>query len=382
MKVAYNFICPLKGWYLFPELIDILTFICKSNLSIQSKISIGDVLIYTNNLELWHARAEKIYSAAIEGWHSDINAMKEIAGKNMSFAIVFHTLNEENANKIDIYLRKYEHYIGAFQVDDTVGIIWACYTSSLSDYYKLNGKKFYLLWSGIDEEEKENMDIEIFYKIPFDSIEFESKEMKGTLFDGDGYFEKQVNMARSRKYLPKVFNPKISDSIVDNIIFKVGDSAPALGDKIYAMLKSFLTAENCEDYAHIAISCRRTLEYLANTLFPPIKANENDEVKLGPQESKNRLLAFAHKESDRSESLLNFIRNGSELKKKLDKTLSLQNKGLHAEIDGDSAKKCIIDTILLINDFVSLPWHSLPPTIRPDEEFMKALFGGDGDTLD
>ena len=98
----------------------------------------------------------------------------------------------------------------------------------------MNGKKFYFLWSGIDEEEKENIDVETFQDIPFDNMDFESREMKGTLFDGDDDYEKQVKMAQCRKYLPRIFAPEINDSVIDNILFKVGDSCPALGDKLYA----------------------------------------------------------------------------------------------------------------------------------------------------
>lgn len=376
MKVAFNFIAPLEGWYLFPEFKNILSFICCSDLHIQSKISVGDILIATNDTKLWEERAKKIVNAAKDCWHSDIDSINETVGRNIFFAIMFNTIRKHEAEKIDNYLKKYEHYIGAFQVDDTVGIHWAYYTSSLMEDYKINGKNFYLLLRGIDEEvEKENSNFDVFQELPFDNIGFESKEMKGTLFDGDDYFEKQVNMARCRKYLPKLFHPEITDPIVDDIIFKIGDSAPALGDKIYAILKSFSTAENCEDYAHVAISCRRTIEYLADTLYPPINTNKNDEVQLGQQQSKNRLLAFVHKELEHPESLLNFIANGSELKKKLNKTINLQNKGLHAEIDGEATRKCIIDTILLIVDFVSIPVHSLPPAIRLDKKFMSRLFG-------
>lgn len=382
MKVAFNFICPLKGWYLFPDLRNILTFICESDLNIQSKISIGDVPIATHDRKLWIEKAQKVFDAAKDGWHTDINMFNDIAARNMIFAIVFHTIDKESASKIDNHINKLDHYIGAFQVDDTVGIHWACYTPSLSENYKLNGKKFYFLWSGIDEEEKENIDVETFQDIPFDNMDFESREMKGTLFDGDDDYEKQVKMAQCRKYLPRIFAPEINDSVIDNILFKVGDSCPALGDKLYAAVKSFLSSENSEDYAHIALSCRRTIEYLADTLFPPIETNENDELKLGKQQSKNRLLAFAHKETENSEPLISFIKKSTELKKKLNKTTELQNKGLHSEIDSELAKKCIKDTLLLINDFVSLPLHSLPPKVRLDKDFLAGLLGRSQDILD
>lgn len=373
MKVAFNFICPLEGSYLFQYLRNILIFICESNLTIQSKISIGDVIISAHDRKIWIERVQKVFAAAKDGWHTDINKFNESADRNMIFAIVFHTIDKESAVKIDNYIKILKSYIGAFQVDDTVKIHWEYYTFSLSESYKLNGKNFYFLWSGIDEEEKENIDVENFHGINFDKIDFESQKMKGTFFDRNNNYEKQVKMAQCRKDLPIIFSPEINDSVIDNILFKVGDSCPELGDKLYAVVKSFLNSEDSEDYAHIALSCRRTIEYLSDMLFPAIKTNENDEVKLGKQQTKNRLLAFAHKEIENSEPLISFIKKNSELKKKLDKIIDLQNKGLHSEIDGELAKKCIKDTLLLINDFVSFPVNSLPPRVRIDKEFLASL---------
>lgn len=75
--------------------------------------------------------------------------------------------------------------------------------------------------------------------------------------------------------------------MADNVAHRLGDTAPELDDKLWNALKNFNEAETDEQYALVALSCRRSLEYVINQLFPPIK-QKIDGHKLDKESTLNQ----------------------------------------------------------------------------------------------
>ncbi|MGA2111731.1 MAG: hypothetical protein ABSG98_06220 [Anaerolineales bacterium] len=119
-----------------------------------------------------------------------------------------------------------------------------------------------------------------------------------------------------------------------------------------------LRSENPEDWSNAVHSCRRVLQDLADTLFPPqdqprIAAN-GTEIALGPDNFINRLVCYAedHSQSARFNELV-----GSHLHylgDRLDSVFRAAQKGSHAVVGREEANRYVVYTYMLVGDLLSL----------------------------
>jgi hypothetical protein len=154
---------------------------------------------------------------------------------------------------------------------------------------------------------------------------------------------------------------------VDN---KIGQVVPDATKKFSAVYENLLS-DNSENWALAVHSCRRILQELADALYPaqnePKRVVVNGvarEVRLGPDNYVNRLVAFVEARSD--SSTFNSI-VGSHLKflgERLDSTFAAAQKGSHSEIVSRSeADRYVVFTYLLVGDILSL---DAPPALGLD----------------
>lgn len=131
--------------------------------------------------------------------------------------------------------------------------------------------------------------------------------------------------------------------------------------KRFSAIYDNLRSENPEDWSNAVHSCRRILEDLADTIFPPqddrtITVNgEEKQIKLGKTNYINRILTFINEHSD-SKSFKKLI--GSHLKFIEDRLKSVFNaaqKGSHETIySKEEADRYVIYTYLIVGDILSL----------------------------
>ena len=136
----------------------------------------------------------------------------------------------------------------------------------------------------------------------------------------------------------------------------IGSAIPN-GAKKFAAVYDNLLSQNPEDWANAAHGCRRVLQELADTLFPPrdetrtrVINGKEQEIKLGPNNYVNRLLAYVEdsSKSDRFEELV-----GSQLRYMGDRLHALfgaSNKGSHDSVTREEADRCVVYTYMLVGD--------------------------------
>ncbi|AKS41256.1 AbiTii domain-containing protein [Wenzhouxiangella marina] len=143
---------------------------------------------------------------------------------------------------------------------------------------------------------------------------------------------------------------------VDNAI---GERVPGAAQKLSAVYEN-LQSENPEDWANAVHSCRRILQDLADSLYPPRDDVEKEIggkkrlIKLGPDNYINRLIAFLEEnsESERFEEIvgshLGFVGD------RLDSVFQAAQKGSHAAVSKEEADRYVVYTYLVVGDMLSL----------------------------
>lgn len=374
MKAAFHFSASTEGGgnYALHALGEIFTIIFKNNINILSKISFGDLLLFHHSYQLEEDKPnEQTYAfdsskyedlftkwltSARDGWFRMTPEHIEQAWGTNIFAVCLDTISKHDANILDEKLLEIDGYLGAFEVSDTYGIYWVLYSQSITPKYRICGKDLYLFWDEMQgEDSKDEGMLTYWNEFGFSKVSFQSLNMKGTIFDACDTFEHAQLLARWRDQASHLLT-----SVVDNIVYQLSDAAPDLGKKLCGAVDAYFKSSTTEDFAHVALSCRRIVEYISDIVFEPIPGGGEGKHKLGKNQFKNRLLAFAERErkSDTSIDLVNSSMNM--LNEQLEKILELQNKGLHDEIIQSEARRCIIRTMMIIDDILCLRKNPLP----------------------
>lgn len=156
----------------------------------------------------------------------------------------------------------------------------------------------------------------------------------------------------------------IADDIFSRVREKVdsaiGEKVPDAVQKLAAVYEN-LQSENPEDWSNAVHSCRRILQDLADTIYPPtedksIEVNGKQKtIKLGPDNYINRLIAFieARATSERFSEIV-----GSQLGyigDRLDSIFKAAQKGSHTKIvTKEEADRYVVYTYLIVGDILSL----------------------------
>ena len=151
--------------------------------------------------------------------------------------------------------------------------------------------------------------------------------------------------------------------IADSVVSRLGDAVPDLGDRLWSALRTFDRAETTEQLSQVAATCRRIIEHVADRLLPPRETVANGP-KLGPTHYRNRLLAFADQEQ-RSATAIDLVCVSTDaLDQQITRLLDVVQKGIHTEIYRAETRRCLLRTILLLDDLVALKQGTFQ--IRPD----------------
>ena len=111
-------------------------------------------------------------------------------------------------------------------------------------------------------------------------------------------------------------------------------------------------------------SCRRLLMTVADSIFPPQSEDWKDSKgkmrKVGTEEYKNRLLAFADNRTGSNSSNSILASEIEHLSARLDAVYEKVSKGVHTEVSPDEARLAVIQTYLFIGEIARLTKESSP----------------------
>lgn len=141
---------------------------------------------------------------------------------------------------------------------------------------------------------------------------------------------------------------------------KVGLVVPDAVQKFTAVHDG-LRSSNPEDWSNSVHSCRRILQDLADSVFPPQGENRTvdgdggrREIELGSEHFINRLVCFVQDQS-RSRRYSELVGSHlSYLGDRLDAIFRAAQKGSHASVTKDEANRYVVYTYMLVGDILGL----------------------------
>jgi len=336
------------------------------NLNLSSKILTGDLLLSdlavdvrktSSGTETRKFNQDKYFQVVNLWLHPEntvwsrmINDRLIQALRDEIFTICFETIEMQLVNYLDEQLReKTEAYLGAMEVDDASYVHWFIYSNAIGVRYRINNKNASVFWDGFpDDESKDESTIERLRQIGFKQVSFESLNGRYSIFDEYHDFDHARRIAEWKKNCGNLLA-----FVTDSVAHRLGDTAPDLGNKLWATLKTFNEAETNEEFAQVTASCRRIVEYVSDELFPPVE-EKAEEHKLGKPHYRNRLLAFAD-DTRKSDTNIDLICVSTKtLCEQIEKLSKLANKGVHSEVYRAETRRCLLRTIMLLDDIISL----------------------------
>lgn len=364
MKAAFHFkVCPTKSVY-GPELIrrvffDLLKL--RGHL-INSKVSAGDLLI-------WDALTDNNRATVInlllqleqQTWKKFSAEKMHHLVDDIVYVICFESIAKDTAEALHASLKTHPDYIGAYEINDADPYHWMWYGERIGSHYRIVKKTLYLLYANEDMMPEESMvDLS---GLGFKKIETEFTNMRYSVFDANHNFEAARRTAEWKKQANNML-----ETVTDNIVSNLIDTAPDLGNKLWAMFNTYRTSETTEQLAQVMATCRRTFEYVTDCIFPATN-NVIDGPSLKQDKYKNRLYQFAS-DSAKSDTNIDLIVASTELLfQQWDKLNRLANKGVHSDVFREETRRCVIRTILLLDDIISLRCKPFPARTILDDNF-------------
>jgi hypothetical protein len=354
MKVAYHFKCgDLTVQYdrYFYEIL-FRNYLQLKNPTLSSKILVGDLCIMGNETKGIHPLTflNELVQFNKETWKRISPDDSMILLRENVFIICFETIQKELAEKLHLSLSDNTHYIGAFEIDNSVELQWWYYGECIGPKYRIIEKDIYVL---TDSEEPEDLEYanelkEYFDTLFFDKVRVEYSRYRYSVFDDNHNYQNAKRAVQWKKSVDSLFS-----TITDEITGKLIDTAPELTDRLWAISNAFDNAETGEQYAQAMSSCRRVFEYVADCLFPA-----TDEIvdghSLKKDKYKNRLIEFASREFKSESNIDLIVASTSYLFEEWEKLYKLSNKGVHSSTHRQECRRCIIRTILLLDDIISI----------------------------
>jgi hypothetical protein len=370
MKVAYHFTCSdimvqyHRYFYekLFPKYLKI------EGLHLSSKVLTGDLLLGDTGDVDEHLFINRLVGYPFHTWKRMSYENAKILLRDNIFIICFETVSASVAQQIHSLLNEEKRYLGAFEIDHIDEFHWHYYGECIGPSFRVLNRDLFVL---IDNQEPEMLeyaeDEKAFFEgLFFDNVSVEVSNYRYSIYDDHHNYEHAKRGAEWRKSVDSLFA-----SISDEITGKLIDVAPDLTNKLWALTNAFDTAKVGEQYAQAMASCRRVFEYVTDCLFPA-----RDELiegrSLKEDKYKNRLMAFASKELKSKSNIDMIVASTTSLFKEWENLYALSNKGVHSETHRQECRRCIIRTILLLDDIVSLKSKPFDTNIISDK-WMKDL---------
>lgn len=332
--------------------------LAQRHVHITSKIFVGDVSLKSIGASRDGRYRSLSRTDILDSWqrpHSSVwNRLltDRVTASSNVYAICFESIDENTAERLHAVLVNEPSYIGAIEVDDSSYIHWNIYP--LVALFRVVDRGAQVFWDGISEDEKDPVLLEDVRSFGFNPVSWESLSGRFSIFDPYHSFEHARRVAEFRRDAGQLLG-----FVADSVVSTLGDAVPDLGDRLWSALQTFAQAETTEQLSQVAATCRRIIEHVADQLFPP-KETVTGGPRLGPNQYRNRLLAFAD-QARRADTAIDLICVSTDaLYAQISKLLDVAQKGIHAEIHRTETRRCLLRTILLLDDLVALKKGAFP----------------------
>ncbi len=370
MKVAFHFDCSdimARYDHYFYDIVFKKTLEL-SNKYISSKLFCGDLLLRDLRRQIPNQQLLLGEIIRPDSWSRiPQNKAENLLTKNI-FVICFETISKDFAEIMDSFLIGESRYIGALEIDNSTPIHWVLYGESLLPLFRLNDRDLYVF---SDNDEAENLEaaneyIDFFKGYRFDAVKIEYSNYRYTFFDDNHNYEHAQKTLNWKTGIDSLFS-----TITDGIVSKLLDTAPELNDRLFTITNTFANATTGEEYAQAMLSCRRLFKYIADCLFPA-----TDEIieghTLNQAKYKNRLIEFAKRELKSDTNIELIVANTAALFDEWNMLHTLSSSGVHGDPHRQECRRCIIRTVLLLDDLVSIKNEPFSVNVKSGK-FIKKL---------
>lgn len=281
--------------------------------------------------------------------------MRTIDG-DYAFVIDIDELYRQDVMRVEQGLRSHEaSYLGALQVKPSNPVHWTMFDQSLIRKYRVHGPTLRVLHTAMDvavEDARDPYQLDRWVETGlFETVAWENDGVRGSVFDQFDTWEEAQAADELRDLAADLVG--VSATRVVSLLL---DRHPEAHRNLRTGLRSLQTAHSPEEAAQVMTSFRRFIESLANALYPP-RETAKGERKLGPEQFKNRLIAFVDERLDGDEA--NELTSTLQLTiDRLERLLKLVNKGVHADVRTLDAHHVGISLLLLTYELLTL---SPPP---------------------
>ena len=327
---------------------------------VTSKIFVGDLLfgnidISRDSQHRGFPRADRKWDDILESWlHPQNPVWARLSEERLAasvgdvFAICFESVDQETAEGLHQGLVDSASYVGAMEVDDGSFVHWQLYSQKLIPLLRVLGSSASAFWGGFSDDDKDPVFLEELRDLGFNPVGWEALNGRFSFFDRYHNFEHPKRVSEWKRDCGHLLG-----FIADSVASHLDDAVPGLGDQLWSALRTFDQAETTEQLSQVAVTCRRIIEHVADRLFPPREAVKG-EPKLGPTHYRNRLLAFADRAREANTAIDLICVSTDALCEQITKLLAVAHKGIHAEICRAETRRCLLRTILLLDDLVVL----------------------------
>jgi hypothetical protein len=269
----------------------------------------------------------------------------------MIYVLAVQGLGRETLHLLDGQLRKHASYLGSLEINPADQLHWTVYRDRLVPRYRYISGVIRLFYPKFEEDEGADVRdwgrAKELSKLPFRSVEWEDVGFRHTVFD---QFETPAHAKRVAELERCLFGHL--GHMADEILLRTRVLNPQLQTTLHAAVKAFEYIETPEQVAHVALSCRRFLEALADSLYPPRKETANGR-NLGSKAYRNRLWAYIEQQLKGSEHDL-VLTQLQDIGNRLERLDSMANKGLHAQSTRSEIRRVIIGVLVLGYDLLSM----------------------------
>jgi len=362
MKVAYHFDSSAIGSSYGdpPKVLTYGALLSQRAWAGSTKVLYGDLLVANDRGDVKRTRlASREWLSTEDGQWSSVRTRRflRLAPQNGVYCIVFESVEATMARSVNHRLRDYGPYLGAQELFDSNNVQLALVECLIVEG-RIDGNSYYVFVMTKDPiaEDAEEWKLDDVRSLGvFKEVAFELTSGRFTIFDDREWPELPQRAAYARRSLLDLHS-----TMVERVMAEYGDAMPAFPDIMFAATDAFERAETSEQFAHVATSCRRVLDQLADQLYP---AREGDPL-LGPLQSKNRLREFVRLATVDSKNRAVVEREIDDIFKRLSALGALNSRLVHADVTRDGARRCLIQTIVLLDDIRGLVGRPLPMTIR------------------
>lgn len=251
-------------------------------------------------------------------------------------------------------------YLGALEVDVRVGAHWILYEQGLPDRYRIVGRELRLLHTSdqleADPQESDRKHWE--ESGLFSSVRFENIGLQKTILDP---YDSREHVLRDTE-LDDLVGSQFT-AVANETLLRIRDLDPRLNEALHAAFRAADRAETAEQLAQAALSCRRFVQRLADSLFPATDTDRNGR-KLGQAQYRNRLWAYVEDHLDGANRKL-VLSSLQDVGNRIDALDTCVQRGVHGDqLTAAELQRILVSLVGVAYDILTLA----PPPLRHDLE--------------